>query len=158
MFAVCSHFARMALCAYVLATTLSVAAAPAPKPAPGRDSEATQALLPPALSDAINTALNALSRARDLNADQRKQAEEALHDALADDQRASEDVVRLQGYRDAAQTVRNEVANSPAPNKDVAMAVADWQAKLPQDTDNDQLGDLLEQERNLLQRCAGCTA
>ena len=111
---------------------------------------ALEAQLPPALSDAINDALNALPRKRDLDADQRKQAEELLRDALADDQRASEYVAQWQSFADAAQQAKAAVQRTQAPARDVGMALADWRAKLPQDADTDQLSDLLEQERNLL--------
>jgi potassium efflux system protein len=109
-----------------------------------------QAQLPPALADTINEALNALPRKRDVNADQRKQTEELLGDALATDQRASEDVAQWQTFRDAAEQARTGIQPTQAPSKDIGLALADWRAKLPQDAGTEQLSDLLEQERNLL--------
>ena len=113
-------------------------------------TDAGQADLPPALSDAIKTAQAALPRKRDVDADQRKQAEELLRDALADDELASEAVVQWQTFRDVVQQARGEAQRAQTPAKDTGMALADWRAKLPQDAGTDQFSDLLEQERNQL--------
>jgi len=121
-----------------------VAAAPPATPAaaaPAND-------LPAALSDKINEAVAALPRKRDLTAEQRKQAEELLRDALADDQRASEEVARAQALRDAAAQARADTRRDES--RDNGLALADWRSKLPQDATSERLGDLLEQERNQL--------
>jgi potassium efflux system protein len=145
---------NLLLAAAFALTALAAPAAPATKSAAVETqlppAQLPPAQLPPALSDAINDALNALPRKRDLDADQRKQAEELLRDALADDQRASEYVSQRQSFADAAQQARTAAQRAPAPARDLGMALADWRAKLPQDANTDQLSDVLEQERNLL--------
>ncbi|TLY52656.1 MAG: mechanosensitive ion channel [Gammaproteobacteria bacterium] len=121
-------------------------AAPA---APSADT-APDPNLPAALSDAINAAINALPRKRELSAEQRKQAEEQLRDALADDQRASDEIARMQTLRDAGAQARDNSPRGEAAPKEPGLAFADWRSKLPADASSERLGDLLEQERNLL--------
>jgi len=106
--------------------------------------------LPAALDDAINAALTALPRARDLNADQRKKAEDLLRDALGDDQAASEAVARRQGFLDAALKAAPVDATASVTGSDLGQSFADWRAKLPNDEDATPLANLLESERNQL--------
>lgn len=105
--------------------------------------------LPPSIAAAIKDAHAALPRKQGLTADQRKQAEDLLRDALADDQQANDEVVKLHAFEDAAEQARQN-ERTPSASKDTAPAFADWQAKLPQDASTDRLSDLLEQERGQL--------
>ncbi|MBN8887207.1 MAG: mechanosensitive ion channel [Rudaea sp.] len=130
--------------AAALAPSLPAATAqPAPAAQPGQD-------LPPPLDDAISNALAALPRARDLNADQRKKAEDLLRDAQADDQAASDAVARRQSLLDAALKAAPAETAPPASGSDNGQNFADWRAKLPSDEDSTQLSNLLEIERNQL--------
>jgi potassium efflux system protein len=115
------------------------------------DTSLAPTALPAPLADAINASLSALPRQRNLDGEQRKQAEELLRDALADDTRASDSVAQMQAFDVAARPPRNAPTTSAAaPPRDAALAFADWRAKLPQDASREQLTDLLESERNLL--------
>lgn len=140
--------------ALVLACLLGIAAGAnlgfAAPPAASSAAVAPDPNLPAALSDTINTAIAALPRKRDLSAEQRKQAEELLRDALVDDQRASDEIARMQMLRDAGAQARDTAQRSEAATKASGLAFTDWSSKLPQDASNERLGDLLEQERNLL--------
>lgn len=138
----------MAALAFGLAVALPAASA-LPAAAPNaRPAEAQE--LPPPLDDAINAALAALPRARDLNPEQRKQAEDLLHDAIGDDQAASDALAGRQAFLDAAlKTTSAEAATSSA-STDAGQSFADWRARLPNDEDAARLADLLESERDLL--------
>ncbi|WP_018971524.1 mechanosensitive ion channel domain-containing protein [Rudaea cellulosilytica] len=136
--------------AFILA---AIAFAPTARPAqtsnaPLAPTQAQQ--LPAALDDAINAALTALPRARDLNTDQRKKAEDLLRDALSDDQAASEAVTRRQGFLDAALKAAPVEATTAVSGSDIGQSFADWRAKLPNDEDATSLTNLLESERNQL--------
>ncbi len=100
------------------------------------------------LSDKINETLATLPRKRDLSAEQRKQAEELLRDALTDDAHASDELARAQALRDAGAQARADTRRDES--RDNGLALADWRSKLPQDASGERLGDLLEQERNQL--------
>ncbi len=106
--------------------------------------------LPPSLDDSINNALAALPRARDLNADQRKKADDLLRDALNDDQNANEALAQRQGYLDAALKAAPLDAAAPVSGSEAGQNFADWRAKLPNEDDPTQLANLLESERNQL--------
>ncbi len=134
----------------LLAVALALAAVAAAAATPDAQADTAEAQLPPAMSDAISDALNALPRKRDVDADQRKRAEELLRDALADDQRASEYVAQRQTFADAVLRAKTATQINRTPARDLGMALADWRAKLPQDANTDRLSDLLEQERNRL--------
>jgi len=109
-----------------------------------------QQALPAALEGAINDATAALPRARDLDAGQRKQAEDLLRDALADDQAATDAAAARQGFLDAAQKALPADAATSVPGSDAAQSFADWRARLPVDEDVAPLADLLESERSQL--------
>jgi len=131
----------------------AIAFAPTARPAQTSNAQPapTQAQqLPAALDDAINAALTALPRARDLNTDQRKKAEDLLRDALSDDQAASEAVTRRQGFLDAALKAAPVEATTAVSGSDIGQSFADWRAKLPNDEDATSLTNLLESERNQL--------
>ena len=131
----------------------AIAFAPTARPAQTSNAQPapTQAQqLPAALDDAINAALTALPRARDLNTDQRKKAEDLLRDALSDDQAASEAVTRRQGFLDAALKAAPVEATTAVSGSDIGQSFADWRAKLPNDEDATSLANLLESERNQL--------
>ncbi|MEP6940661.1 MAG: mechanosensitive ion channel domain-containing protein [Rudaea sp.] len=106
--------------------------------------------LAPALATTISGALAALPNARDVNADQRKQAEELLRDALKDDNDASDAATTASGFGDAAERARETLRRAAVPPTAAAGAFADWRAKLPADASVDQLSEFLEQERNQL--------
>ena len=137
--------------AFLLAAVFAATSLPAAQPVrtPVTQSIPAQPALPPALDASINAALSALPRARDLDAEQRKQAEDLLRDALTDDQAAGDAVAARQGYLDAAQKAVPADAASPV-SGDSGQSFADWRARLPNDEDATQLADLLESERNQL--------
>ncbi len=79
--------------------------------------------LPPSIAAAIKDAQAALPRKQGLTADQRKQAEDLLRDALADDQQANDEVVKLHAFEDAAEQARQN-ERTPSASKDTAPALA----------------------------------
>ncbi|MFT3790667.1 MAG: mechanosensitive ion channel [Rudaea sp.] len=111
---------------------------------------APAAELPPTLDGAIEKALAALPRSRDLDADQRKRAEELLHDAQGDDQAASDAVAQRQRFLDEAAKATPADTAPQLPGGDAGQSFADWRAKLPNDEDGAQLSNLLEIERSQL--------
>jgi potassium-dependent mechanosensitive channel len=141
--------AQVLLCSVITCATVPGAIAAETKSPPAQPD------LPVALADTIDSALSALPRRTDLDAAQRKQAEELLHDALNDDQRASEETSQWQAFHEAAEKAKADATraaadHTPALPQDLSAAFDNWRTKLPQDASNEQLSDLLEQERNLL--------
>jgi potassium efflux system protein len=120
-------------------------------PAASQNTTAQQTqVLPPSLDSAINSALNALPRARDLNADQRKDAEGLLRDALADDKAADDSLAKRQHLIDAAMKAGPVQSTPPVSGSDAGQDFAEWQSKLPDDGNTAPLADQLEIERNQL--------
>jgi potassium efflux system protein len=142
-------FRSLRILACLLCVTAGANFALAAPPAAPADA-ATDSNLPAALSDTVNAAIAALARKRDLSTEQRKQAEDLLRDALNDDQRASDEVTRMQTLRDAGAQARDIAQRGTAAPKEPGLAFADWRSKLPQDASSERLSDLLEQERNQL--------
>src|SRR5579883_1598414 len=139
-------FLPAALLAIALAATAfasSALSATAVRPSQTQD-------LPPPLEDAISSAIAALPRARDINADQRKKAEDLLRDAQSDDQAASDALVRRQEYLDTALKAAPVDSAAPISGSEAGQSFADWRAKLPSEEDPGQLSNLLESERNQL--------
>jgi len=133
-----------------VASACSIASAlAAPTVAPPPLAATHSADLPPPLASAINDALSALPNARDVDADQRKQTEELLRDALKDDQDASDAAASAKGFGDASERARETLRRTSAPARDTG-AFSDWRTRLPADAGADQLSELLEQERNQL--------
>ncbi len=143
-----------ALCRVTTVLVFLLAAMGSPAPLLGAPAPASPVAsptdLPPAVADAIVAAQAALPRKRDLNADQRKQAEDLLRDALSDDRLASEEVAKLQTFREAAEHMRDSELETPVAPKDTAQEFADWRAKLPQNASVDRLADMVEEQRNQL--------
>jgi hypothetical protein len=142
---------RLRLPAATLAALVSLWGAVAAKePSPPPKAITADATTSAPLATTINDALARLAGRRDLGADQRKQAEQLLRDALADDQLASDEAAKADALRQAAERGREDARTDQPAAPDQALAFADWRAKLPADPNAEQLADLLEQERGRL--------
>jgi potassium efflux system protein len=141
---------RIAILFAALAMACSFAQGAQSAASPPAKAAPVQEAFPPALDDAIDKALAALPRARDLGADERKQAEELLRDAQTDDRAASDALAQRQAFLDAALKAAPADAAQPVSGSEAGQSFADWRAKLPNEDDPTQLSNLLESERNRL--------
>ena len=107
--------------------------------------------LPPPQAAAVDAALQALEKAREVNAETRKQAEKLLHQAQADE--ASADQIALQ-WQSIEQLAAG--AESSAEKLEESLATTDtgallaWRAALPERGTVEQLETLLARERDEL--------
>ena len=109
-------------------------------------------VLPPSHAAAVDAALQALAKARDVSAETRKQAETLLHQAQADEASADQIAVQWQtleqqaaGAEAAAQKLEESLASS-----DTGALLA-WRAALPERGTVEQLETLLARERDELE-------
>ena len=122
-------------------------AKPATTPADAATSPATPAF-PPSQSAAIDAALRALPAQRGPDADARKQAEDLLHQAQADETHADE---LAQQWQTLSQTAASADADAQKVEESLAAdsgeAMTKWRAALPERATAEQLEALLDRER-----------
>jgi potassium efflux system protein len=124
------------------ATPVQAVAAPAPPQA---------APLPPSNAPAVDTATQALAKAKDLGADQRKQIEDLLRDAQADERSADDLAAQWQALNQSAAG-----ADAAAQKLEESLAVSDtkamlaWRATLPERAGVEELETLLTAARDSL--------
>ncbi|HEY7873257.1 MAG TPA: mechanosensitive ion channel domain-containing protein [Rudaea sp.] len=120
---------------------------PATAPADAATSPATPAF-PPSQSAAIDAALRALPAQRRADADARKQAEDLLHQAQADETHADE---LAQQWQTLGQTAASADTDAQKLEESLAAdsgeAMAKWRAALPERATAEQLEALLDRER-----------
>jgi potassium efflux system protein len=120
-----------------------LAAAQTPAPA--------DAALPASHAAAIATALKALPKQRSLSADDRKQAEDLLNQAQADESQADELAHQWQSVRETADSADDTAAKIEAAlAQDDSDAFDAWKKNLPAHASTDQLETMLATERSAL--------
>jgi len=133
---------RLIFTCFILLFTFS-AAAQAPAPA--------DAALPASHASAIANALKGLSKQRSLSADDRKQAEDLLNQAQADETQADDLAHQWQTLRETADSADDAAAKIDASlAQDDSDAVDAWKKNLPAHASTDQLESMLATERSSL--------
>ncbi|HEX4480211.1 MAG TPA: mechanosensitive ion channel domain-containing protein [Rudaea sp.] len=133
---------RLILAGFALLLPI-LAAAQAPAPA--------DAALPPSHATAIANALKSLPKQRSLSADDRKQAEDLLNQAQADESQADDLARQWQTLRDTADTADDAAAKIEAAlAQDDSDAFDTWKKTLPEHASTDQLETMLAAERSAL--------
>lgn len=136
----------------VLAGAWATGAFAAPAPAAKRTEPAASAVpaQTPSQATAIAAALRALPAQRGLDADTRKQAEDLLHQAQADDAHADELVQQWQALGQNAASADAEAQKlEEALAADSGEAMAKWRASLPERASAEQIEALLDRERGI---------
>ncbi len=117
-------------------------AAKRPEPAAAAPAQA------PSQATAIAAALRALPAQRGLDADSRKQAEDLLHQAQADDAHADELVQQWQVLSQSAASADADAQKlEEALAADAGETMAKWRASLPERASAEQIEALLDRER-----------
>jgi potassium-dependent mechanosensitive channel len=128
-------------CFALVLSTLAAAQTPAP----------ADATLPASHATAIANALKSLPKQRSLNTDQRKQAEDLLTQAQADEAQADELAHQWQTLRETADTADDAAAKIEASlAQDDSDALDAWKKNLPVHGSTDQLETMLAAERSAL--------